>query len=71
MNVFTNLLFLDIGQSAEPHLFDEGDDRYAKGFGNRVASERFFAPLGHTRRIAPAEIGDAREFPAAALGCCA
>lgn len=69
MNVFTNLLFFDIGHVAEPHPFDEADDRYAKGFGNRVASQRFFAPLGHARRTqAPTE---AREVPNPALGCCA
>lgn len=52
MNVFTNLLFLQ-GHLADPHLFDDEDDRYAKGYGNRVASERFFAPLGH-HKSAPA-----------------
>lgn len=51
MNVFTNLLFLQ-GRQTDPHLFDEEDDRYAKGYGNRVASERYFAPLGHARREA-------------------
>jgi hypothetical protein len=67
MNVFTNLLFPDIGRPAEAHAFDEEDGRYAKGFGNRVASERFFAPLGHTR----AEAAEARDLPVAAIGCCA
>lgn len=59
MNVFTNLLFLQ-GHLTDPHLFDDEDDRYAKGYGNRVASERFFAPLGHARR-------DAREAAPAAV----
>lgn len=54
MNVFTNLLFLQ-GHLTDPHLFDD-DDRYAKGYGNRVASERYFAPLGHARHEAPAEV---------------
>ena len=51
MNVFTNLLFLQ-GHLPDPHLFDDEHERYAKGYGNRVASERFFAPLGHARRDA-------------------
>lgn len=57
MNVFTNLLFLQ-GHLADPHLFDDEDDRYAKGYGNRVASERFFAPLGHhkTARARDADV---------------
>lgn len=48
MNVFTNLFFSQ-GQQADPHSFDEADDRYATGYGNRIASARFFAPLGHAR----------------------
>lgn len=52
MNVFTNLLFLQ-GHLTDPHLFDDENDRYAKGYGNRVASERYFAPLGHARHQAP------------------
>lgn len=70
MNVFTNLLFFDIGHTAEPHLLDDEDERYAKGFGNRVASERFFAPLGHARRIAPAATADRLSIDDA-IGCCA
>ena len=48
MNVFTNLFFSQ-GQQARPHPFDEGDDRYAHGYGNRIASARVFARLGHAR----------------------
>ena len=29
MNIFTNLLFLQ-GHLADPHLFDEDDDRYSQ-----------------------------------------
>lgn len=48
MNIFTNLPFLQ-NVPVEFHLFDDEDDRYAKGYGNRIASERYFAPLGHVR----------------------
>lgn len=48
MNVFTNLLFLQ-DHLAEPHLLDDQDERFSQGYGNRVASQRFFAPLGHAR----------------------
>ncbi|HEY5852176.1 MAG TPA: hypothetical protein VIT62_15620 [Lysobacter sp.] len=46
MNIFTNLLFLH-DRLAEPHPFDEDDDRYSHSYGNAAASEKFFAPLGH------------------------
>ena len=42
MNVFTNLFFPQ-GQQAQPHPFDKGDDRYAHGYGNRIASARVFS----------------------------
>lgn len=51
MNIFTNLLFLQ-GYLADPHLFDEDDDRYSRGYGNRAASDEFFAPLGHAKGVA-------------------
>ncbi len=47
MNVFTNLLFPQ-DPTPSPHPFDE-DDRYATGYGNRIASARFFAPFGHAK----------------------
>ena len=47
MNVFTNL-FIPQADHAEPHPFDDLDERFA-GYGNRIASARFFAPLGHAR----------------------
>jgi hypothetical protein len=47
MNIFTNLLFLQ-GHLVDTHLFDEDDDRFSS-YGNRAASEKFFAPLGHAR----------------------
>jgi hypothetical protein len=72
MNVFTNLLFFDIGRPAEPHLLDDDDERYATGFGNRVASARVFAPLGHARRLAPAvAVADALGIDDAVAACCA
>ncbi|MBU8977209.1 MULTISPECIES: hypothetical protein [unclassified Lysobacter] len=48
MNVFTNLLFPQ-DNHAEPRAFDEGDDRYSTGYGNRIASARFFGHLGHAK----------------------
>jgi len=48
MNVFTNLFFPQ-AQQADPHAFDDAGDRYASGYGNRIASARFFASLGHAR----------------------
>ena len=69
MNVFTNLLFFDIARPAEPHAFDETDERF-RGFGNRVASERFFAPLGHARTGLHPDSAVADRFDDA-LGCCA
>ena len=48
MNIFTNLLFLQ-GYLADPHLFDEDDDRYSRGYGNRAASDEFFPHLGHAK----------------------
>ena len=51
MNIFTNLLFLQ-GYLADPHLFDEDDDRYSRGYGNRAASDEFFAHLGHAKGAA-------------------
>lgn len=48
MNIVTSLPFLQSPPN-ELHLFDDEDARYAKGYGNRIASERFFAPLGHAR----------------------
>ncbi|HEY0501861.1 MAG TPA: hypothetical protein VGD42_00065 [Lysobacter sp.] len=71
MNVFTNLFFRDAGNPAEPLVFDEQDDRYATGFGNRIASARYFAPLGHARRTARDDAAPAPEYPALAVGCCA
>ena len=53
MNVFTNLLFPQ-NPTPQPRPFDEEDDRYATGYGNRIASARFFAPFGHAKS-APAE----------------
>ena len=57
MNAFTNLFFSQPAQPADPHAFDEAVERYA-GYGNRIASARFFAPLGHARAKP-----DTTEFP--------
>ena len=69
MNVFTNLLFLQ-GHLTDPHLFDDEDERYAKGYGNRVASERYFAPLGHARREAGRNDAPAPAHPRPELAIC-
>ncbi|MFC3814222.1 hypothetical protein [Lysobacter sp. GCM10012299] len=72
MSIFTNLLFLQTNQT-EPHPFDEDDDRYSHGYGNRAASEKYFAPLGHARAARKAE--EKRSAPELdvrdAIGCCA
>ncbi|MBF6023220.1 hypothetical protein [Lysobacter niastensis] len=68
MNIFTNLLFLQ-GHLADPHMFDEDDERYSRGYGNRAASEQFFAPLGHARSAD--ERDEARSDASPALGGCA
>lgn len=69
MNIFTNLLFLQ-GYLADPHLFDEDDDRYSRGYGNRAASDEFFAHLGHAKGVAE-DAGSAtnRNAECAAGGC--
>ncbi|GAA5067179.1 hypothetical protein [Lysobacter panacisoli] len=68
MNVFTNLLFLQ-GHLADPHLFDDEDDRYAKGYGNRIASERFFAPLGHHKTVRTRDADAPQGLDLALDGC--
>lgn len=72
MSIFTNLLFLQTNQP-DPHPFDEDDDRYSHGYGNRTASEKYFAQLGHAR--AARRSLDARPAPGPdvgeAIGCCA
>ena len=40
MNIFTNLSFLQ-GNQPDPHPFDEDDDRYSHGYGNRAARPGF------------------------------
>ncbi|QSX74316.1 hypothetical protein HIV01_014130 [Lysobacter arenosi] len=71
MNIFTNLLFLQTNQP-DPHPFDEDDDRYSHGYGNRAASEKYFAPLGHARAARRAEeTRSTPELDACAVGCCA
>ncbi len=72
MSIFTNLLFLNTHQS-ESHSFDEDDDRYSHGYGNRAASEQYFARLGHARAAQPAKAKRSTpELDACdAIGCCA
>lgn len=60
MNIFTNLLFLQ-GYLADPHLFDEDDDRYSRGYGNRAASDEFFAHLGHAKGEVTQDAGSASD----------
>jgi len=69
MNVFTNLFFSQ-GQQVEPHSFDEADDRYATGYGNRIASARFFAPLGHAQAKRSEDAADFRLDADLAVGGC-
>ena len=70
MNIFTNLLFLQ-GYLADPYLFDEDDDRYSRGYGNRAASDEFFAHLGHAKGEVTQDAGSApdRGAECTAGGC--
>ena len=70
MNIFTNLLFLQ-GYLADPHLFDEDDDRYSRGYGNRAASDEFFAHLGHAKGGSAQDAGSTSNLKAdcTADGC--
>jgi hypothetical protein len=71
MNIFTNLSFLQ-GNQPDPHPFDEDDDRYSHGYGNRAASEKYFAPLGHARAArGTEETRSTPDFDACAVRCCA
>jgi len=69
MNVFTNLFFSQ-AQQADPQPFDADDDRYASGYGNRIASARFFAPLGHARSHRANDGADFRLDADLAVGGC-
>jgi len=69
MNIFTNLLFLQ-GYLADPHLFDEDDDRYTRGYGNRAASDEFFPHLGHAKgEVKDAGSASNRNAECTAGGC--
>ena len=69
MNIFTNLLFLQ-GYLVDPHLFDEDDDRYARGYGNRAASDEFFPHLGHSKgEVQDAVSASNRDAECTAGGC--
>ncbi|BDU18497.1 hypothetical protein [Lysobacter auxotrophicus] len=68
MNAFTNLFFPQI-QQADPHAFDDADDRYAGSYGNAVASARFFAPLGHARTNRAQDAAPSFDADIAACGC--
>lgn len=58
MNIFKNMLFQQ-GYLHDPRFGDDVDEEvsYAEGYGNRVLSEKTFAPLGHdhakARRAGP------------------
>jgi len=69
MNVFTNLFFSQ-AQQADLQPFDADDDRYASGYGNRIASARFFAPLGHARSRRANDAADFRLDADLAVGGC-
>ena len=68
MNVFTNLLFPQ-DPTPPPRPFDE-DDRYATGYGNRIASARFFAPFGHAKSASPNQAASLPFDARLALGGC-
>lgn len=50
MNIFKNMLFLQ-GYLVDPHEADRDVEAqpFAPRYGNRIESERRFAPLGHAR----------------------
>ena len=53
MNIFKNMLFLQ-GYLIDPREADDADgDRFARGYGNQVASTQAFPPLGHSRNPLP------------------
>ncbi|MDR0184410.1 hypothetical protein [Lysobacter arvi] len=68
MNVFTNLFFPQAQQAAF-HTFDDAGESYA-GYGNRIASARVFAPLGHGRARRTDEAAEPATFDELAMcGC--
>lgn len=55
MNIYKNLLFLH-GHVLDPRIVeDRPDESYAEGYGNRVASARFFPLLGRGRQAGDAQ----------------
>ena len=48
MSIFNNILFLH-DDPTRPRVADAVQSTYSQGYGNRVASARAFAPLGHGR----------------------
>lgn len=54
MNIFKNMLFLQ-GYLVDPREADREDEAqpFAPRYGNRIESERRFAPLGHAQGAAP------------------
>lgn len=66
MNIFKNMLFLQ-GYLVDPREADRDNEAqpFATRYGNRIESERRFAPLGHARTQ------DARHVPVSpVLGSC-
>ena len=65
MSIFNNILFLqDYPTSVRAATAVPSD--YSQGYGNRVASARVFAPLGHARHADPRNAG-APAAPSAAF----
>lgn len=69
MNIFKNMLFLQ-GYLVDPREAERDADAgpFAPRYGNRVESERRFAPLGHART--PAAHASAPAVLAAGGGGC-
>lgn len=70
MNIVTSFPFLQ-SLPEELHLLDDEDERYAKGYGNRIASERFFAPLGHARAALTRATAEEADMADLAIAGCA
>lgn len=62
MSLFNNIQFPQDHPTPAHHA---AQSSYSQGYGNRVASARVFAPLGHARRADPRSAGAAARPSAA------
>ena len=57
MNIYTSILFLQ-DFLTDPHEIDDQGRGFAQGYGNRIASEQAFRPLGHVPTDRGAELAN-------------